>query len=335
MAPLAIGILGTGGIAHAHAHGMLARHDLFRLAAASDAHAESLARFADRYGIAARASDYRRVIDDPAIDAVVVALPHHLHEEACVAAFAAGKHVLVEKPIARTLAEADRIIAAARRAGRCLMVAHNQRYDGRHRRVRRLLDEGALGDVLMARADHYQDFRPSSPWWRSRELVGGGCVIGSGIHRLDLLRWFLGEPEEVAAQLVFDPARLEGEVACVASLRFAGGRVAEFVCNWAMNRCGGEDLGVYGSAGSVSVTSHGESELIVPPDHQRRVLEPEHGESMHEHFHRCATTGAVPLTSGQDGRATLALVLDVVRAGETRSLVRATSSQAAAVGKGA
>jgi predicted dehydrogenase len=334
MAQLAIGILGTGGIGYAHAYGMLSRHDLFRIVAASDAHAETLARFGDRYGVAGRVADYRRVIDDPAIDAVVVLLPHHLHEEACVAAFAAGKHVLVEKPIARTLGEADRIIAEARRAGRCLMVAHNQRYDARHRRIRRLIDERALGEVFMARADHYQDFQPANAWWRSRELVGGGCVIGSGIHRLDLLRWFLGEPEEITAQLAFDAARLEGESACVASIRFTGGAIAEFVCNWAVRRSWGEDLGVYGRDGSVTVTGGGEGELILPPDHQRRVLEGEPGESMWEHFHRCVTTGAEPLTSGPDGRATLALVHDVVRAGETRAVVRATPA-AIAAGKGA
>jgi predicted dehydrogenase len=341
MAALGIGFLGAGGIAYAHASGMLWRHDLFRLVAAADTDAARLAGFADRYGVPKRYADNRAVIEDPEVDAVVVLLPHHLHEEACVAAFAAGKHVLVEKPIARTLAEADRIIAAGRRAGRCLMVAHNQRYDARHRRVRKLIEERALGEIFLARADHYQDVNAApGSWWRSREQVGGGCVIGSGIHRLDLLRWFLGEPEEISAQLTWDAARIEGEVGCVASIRFAGGKIADFICNWGMRRHGGESLGVYGSDGSATIPMQGEGELIASPDHQRRVLAGEPGESMWEHFRRCIDTGATPLTSGPDGRASLALVLDVVRAGEQRAVVRATpaapiAAAPAAVAKGA
>ncbi len=324
MRTLTIGFLGTGGIAWMHAKGMQLRPDLFRLKAVADVNAEAGKSFADAFAIPDRHIDYRRVLDDPGIDAVMVLLPHHMHEEACVAAFAKGKHVLVEKPIARTLQEADRIIAAGQGAGRVLMVGLNQRYDGRHQRIRALVEQGVLGRLFCARADHYQNFNPRAAWWRSRDAVGGGCVIGSGIHRLDLLRWYLGEPQEVTAALTYDPARLEGEVAAAATIRFRNGAIAGFLINWgvyASPYC--ESLGLYGSEGSVTVAED-PGTIVTRPEQDKKLqpLEPLACESMWEHFYRCVTTGACPLTSGSEGRASLALVLGIVRAGQTNQPVR-------------
>ena len=311
-----VGFIGTGGIGAFHATGMAAAPERFRMLAASDAHAPGLAQFSDRFAIPRRHADYRKILEDPAIDAVVVLLPHHLHAEACVQAFAAGKHVLVEKPIARTLPEAERIIAAGRQARRTLMVGFNQRYDGRHRAIKRLIDANAIGEVFTARIDHFQHFHPpQQSWWRSLEAVGGGCVIGSGIHRLDLLRWYFGEASEVFAQLSWDPSRLEGEVACAATIRFHQGASVDFLCNWGVHRAPhGESLMVFGRSGSLLVQG-GEAGLQhLPPDHQPTPLIPEPA-SMWNHFHDCIETGAEPLTSGDEGLRSLALVLAVVRAG--------------------
>ena len=128
--PRRIGILGCGGIGWLHANGVRQHPAALRLLAAADANPETLRKFCQDHAVPHGHADYRRVIADPDIDAVIVLLPHFLHEEVCIAALRAGKHVLVEKPIARTVEEADRIIAAAQDAGKVLMVGFNQRYTG-------------------------------------------------------------------------------------------------------------------------------------------------------------------------------------------------------------
>jgi len=331
MQNLAIGFIGTGGIGAHHAQGMRAMPGHFRLVTASDTSAQALTRFGESYGITRLHADYRRVLGDPEVEAVVILLPHHLHEQVATEAVAAGKHVLLEKPIARTVAEADRIIQAARTQHRTLMIAHNQRFDGRHAWIARQLQAGALGRLLTARIDHQQNFNPPErSWWRSLDQVGGGCVIGSGIHRLDLLRWWFGEVEEVYAQLQWDAARLEGEVACTAALRFRGGVHAEFLCHWGIHRpTHGESVFITGVDGTFSIDGGEDGRQSLAPHHEHLAFAgpQDPTESMWQHFHRCVTTGATPLTSGEEGRASLALALDVVRSGTLRSAVR-TEAQA-------
>ena len=330
MAPLRIGIIGAGGMGGRHAKGVKDAPGRLKLVAACDVAEEKLREFGRNWDVAALSKDWREVVASKDVDAVCVLLPHDLHEEVCVAAARAGKHILVEKPIARTLEEADRIIQAAQTAGVTLMVAHNQRYYPSNRTIRRLLDEGAVGQLFCARIDHHQSFfpPPERAWWRSRAAVGGGCVIGSGIHRLDLLRWYLGEVSEVFAFQIDDPRRLEAEVACVATLRFAGGAIGEFFCNWGSTRSPAtthEGMSLFGREGclyfdgaihlsSLPGSAHGRDLSVVPEDPP--------GESMWEHFADCVEKRLTPLTSGPDGRKTLELVLAIYRSAETGKPVR-------------
>lgn len=318
-----VGILGTGGIAAMHAEGMLRRRDIFHLLSACDTSASSLGQFAAHYGVSKTNADYRAILEDREIDAVIVLLPHGLHEAVCREAFAAGKHVLLEKPIARTAAEAEGIIGVARASGRTLMVAHNERYFWTHRKIKQMLGEGAFGRIVSARADHYQNFdRAPGSWWRSRAAVGGGCVIGSGIHRLDLLRWFLGEVEEVFAYEASDEDRLEAEVACTAVLKFKSGAIGEFFINWGVYRSPVyESLAVFGKSGSLYLNdnepflevNHAEN----PGNRLSYVYQDRAYESMWEHFYTCVVEGAEPMTSGTEAIKALQIALAVNQSAET------------------
>lgn len=325
MPGIRVGIIGTGGMGGRHAAGALATQGSLTLAAACDNQPAHLDTFCAKYPVPLRSGEWRRIVESDQLDAVFVLLPHDLHEEVCVAAAEAGKHILVEKPIARTAAEARAVIAAADAAGVTLMVAHNQRFFPAHRTIRRLLDEAALGELFCGRIDHHQDFAPAADraWWRSRQAVGGGCVMGSGIHRLDLLRWYFGEAEQVFAYHVGDPRRLEAEVASVAAIRFRGGAAAEFFCNWGVTRgpaVAGESISLFGRDGCLYYD--GEIRVSAPrrPDIGRglTVVPPGEGhESMWAHFARCVETGAVPLTSGPEGLKSLQLVQAICRSAET------------------
>ena len=172
---LAIGIVGTGGIARLHARGIMNESPSLNLAAVCDTDTEALKRFCEKFPGTAVYNDYTDMLADVDIDAVLVALPHHLHVACCLHAFREGKHVLVEKPIARTLDEADAIIAAAREADRVLMVGHNQRYMDAYRTIRTIIEERRLGDLLAIAIDHHQNFDPPEGHWWLHQTSGDLC----------------------------------------------------------------------------------------------------------------------------------------------------------------
>lgn len=165
------------------------------------------------------------------LDAVDLMLPHHLHEEAALSAFAAGKHVLLEKPLATSLDACDRILAAWRRAGTVFLVAENSQYWPEVLTARRLLDEGAVGEVVTARASfaipplaaYYGGERP---WRLENRVAGGGIVLDTGSHWIRPLRLWLGEVDEVVGALGRPYAAMEGESLARALLRFRSGVVA-------------------------------------------------------------------------------------------------------------
>jgi predicted dehydrogenase len=336
-----VGIIGTGGIARFHARGLREESSSLSLKAICDNDVEAMAPFSEEFEVDRRFSNFEELLKDPAIDAVLILLPHSLHVNTCLRAFERGKHVLIEKPIARNIEEADRIIEAAEKAGLTLMVGHNQRFMPIYRKVKNLIAENALGELFCIHIDHHQNFRrEKGHWWRSKEAVGGGSVIGSGIHRLDLLLWYLGDVEEVFAYAVDDPRRLEAEVVCAAVLRFKGGAIGEFFCNWGVFQAPrsrtywGEGLSVFGKRGTLYLED-GETLILTHPDQPEREIQRKTPgtdpvevkaepvvPSMWEHFAECIRSRKQPLTSGEQGRRALELVEAIYRSVDSGKPIR-------------
>ena len=314
MRQIAVGLIGAGGMAERHINGIAGERDMLAMQAVCDVEKARADAIAERYHIGATYADYREMLDQEQLDAVIVLAPHDLQEEVCLEAARRGKHILVEKPIARTLDEADRMIEAAHKANVTLMVGHNQRYVPAHRKIKELADENAFGRVLAASADHWEDLiRPPGSWWRSKNAVGGGCLIGSGIHRLDLLRWFLGDPEEIYAYRTYDESRIEGEIAAVVIIRFGCGAIASYLCSWGTRRPwpSGESLSISGTKGGVCYRDgiYYLTDSSNPQTEQKALVTSEgEYESMWRHFALCVRDGSVPLTSGEEGRKALAIV---------------------------
>src|SRR5947209_16182127 len=172
--PVRVALIGCGGIATAHLAGYRSLPELGRIVVACDADPDSARRRAQETGAEA-CFDYRAALARDDVEAVDLCLPHDLHEPVTRAAAAAGKHVLVEKPIARNLAEAGRMIAACAEAGVHLMVAHCQRFSADRQTAKRLVDEGAIGRIYLMRTDHNQwvDY-PSGHWINDPVKLGGG-----------------------------------------------------------------------------------------------------------------------------------------------------------------
>jgi predicted dehydrogenase len=195
MAGAGLVILGCGWIALRHAAAAQQR-GLPLVFASRDV--ERARTYARRFrGVAAYGS-YEAALADPRAVGAVICTPHDRHVDDARLAFAAGKHVLVEKPIARTLEEADALIAEADAARRVLMVAEQFHFMPAFRRLKALLDAGALGELreihLMARG-----FFGRSGWRLRPDLVGGGALIDGGIHYVHALRWWGGGVRRVFA----------------------------------------------------------------------------------------------------------------------------------------
>ncbi|WKK72347.1 Gfo/Idh/MocA family oxidoreductase [Rathayibacter oskolensis] len=221
--PLRVGIIGTGGVAHLHAAALTGRDDT-RIVAAIDTDAERARLFAAQYGIPASGTSFA---DLPEVDVLHLCTPPGVHAEQAEAAFALGAHVVVEKPPALSLAEVDRMLAAAERADRRLAVVFQQRTGTAAAHVRGLLRSGALGRPLVARCDTlwYRDDDYFAVPWRGRwDTEGGGTTFGHGIHQLDLLAHLLGDVDEVTGQAWRLGREIETEDVSTAVLRFASGR---------------------------------------------------------------------------------------------------------------
>ena len=205
-----------------------------RLAAIAGRDARAVREAAERYGYAAAYTDWRDLIADPAVTLVDNGGPNDLHAEPCIAAAEAGKHVLCEKPLARTAAEAKRMLEAVSRAAITHMVGFNYRFVPAVRHARDLIHDGQLGSIYHFRARYLQDWLadPTTPhtWRLTQASAGSGALGDLGSHVVDLARFLIGEPTSVSASLrTFTTDRPGGKVdvddAFVATIEFSSGAV--------------------------------------------------------------------------------------------------------------
>ncbi|MFI7613506.1 Gfo/Idh/MocA family protein [Nonomuraea terrae] len=196
---LGVGIAGLGLISKTHAAAYQRMSDVVDLVAGCDVDPKAAAAFADEHG-AKTYSDLNDLINDPAVDVVDLILPHHLHYDAAMAVLDAGKHLILEKPVAPTYEQSVAIHRRAVEAGVHFMVAENTRYIAAYQAVERLLKEGAIGEVIHARTYLRSNEKAhlSLPgYWRTRYELGGGLVMDTGAHSFYLLKWLLGEVDEL------------------------------------------------------------------------------------------------------------------------------------------
>jgi phthalate 4,5-cis-dihydrodiol dehydrogenase len=211
----------------------LAHHRRVQVVAACDPRPEARARFEADFGGRAHA-DFAALCADPQVEAIYLATPHQHHATQVIAAAAAGRHVMVEKPMALTLAECAAMIEAAARAGTHLLVGHSHAHDGPILHARRLIASGAHGPVRMITALNCTDFlyRPRRPE-ELRTAEGGGVVFSQGAHQVDVVRLLGGGRVRSlrAATGAWDPARptegafnafLDFEQGCTATLTYSG-----------------------------------------------------------------------------------------------------------------
>ena len=273
--PVRIGVIGLGGIGEAHLKAYAQLPDARVLAGAEPAQ-ERGRQVAAAHNVPDLYTDYEELLARDDIDAVNVCVPNYLHAPIGIAALEAGKHVLCEKPLALSGAEAKRMVDAAERAGRVLQVAFNHRRRGDAQVLKRYIEEGGLGRIYYAKA--YWMRRSGIPglgsWFTSKKLAGGGPLIDLGVHMLDLAMWLLGEPEvrSVSATTYAElgsrglgghPSWVksgggnpyEVEDLATAFVRLQNGATLLLEASWATHSSAGDDFGVvlYGTEGGAEI----------------------------------------------------------------------------------
>lgn len=249
---LRIGLVGCGRVAQQRHLPALHRLPDARVVAVSDVDPERLGLVAGQFGIARRSTDYRDLVNDPAVEAVAVCVPAHAHVDIALAALDAGKHLFIEKPLALSLDDCDRLIQRASQTPTKAMVGFNLRWHRLIRRARETVQRGDLGSLKLIRTTISSRFFEDEPeWMRLREL-GGGVFLELGVHCFDLWRYLLQtEVEEVSA--MSQMGKWQDETATVTA-RMAGGVQALAVVSKGTGES--NEVELFGQDGHLVVSSY-------------------------------------------------------------------------------
>ncbi|MCD6444494.1 Gfo/Idh/MocA family oxidoreductase [Candidatus Bathyarchaeota archaeon] len=325
-----IGLIGCGGISREHISAYLKLKGKAEVVATADLVEERAMNASRAVGAETHYTDYRDILRRPDIDAVDICLPHHLHAKVAVEAAEAGKHILCEKPIARSLKEADSMIDAARRYGVKLMIAENWRFLSQVNVAKQVVENGELGTVFLAKSSLISfpgDLVPSG-WKLYAEKVGGGVSIDSGIHNVDMVRWVIGEVKTVTAltnRLV--RTEITGEDTGCILFRHVSDAVSVLTLTWAARFSADKEypLKIYGSEGALAWPAW-DNRVMVYKDGECRVIKTKpFSESFRaeiEHFATCIELDETPLTCGEEARRDLQLVLAAYESAKTGRIVR-------------
>lgn len=253
MRALRVGIIGSGGIAQSRHIPGYQRLEKVEVRALADVSPEAAQHAAERFSVPHVFADYRDLLAMSEIDVVSICTPNAFHMQQTVDALRAGKHVLVEKPIAVNAVEARAMIRAAKRAGKLLMVGYHNRFTSAAQTLKRAVEAGALGEVYFA--EGIATRRRGIPGWgvfTQKKLSGGGALVDIGVHILDLTLYLMGFPTPVAVSGVaaakigprpemtkalggwpWDPKKFDVDDFGAAFVRFRGGASLVLKTSWA------------------------------------------------------------------------------------------------------
>jgi predicted dehydrogenase len=323
-----IGLIGTGFVADLHAAAARMVPDVELVAVASPTPGKA-AHFARERGIPHAFEDYRELLRLKDVQLVTLALPNHLHAQACLDAAQAGKHVVCEKPLCRSLEEADRMIEACRRAGVLLLYAEELCFAPKYVRAKQLADEGALGRVFLVKQSE-EHFGPHSPWFWDVSQSGGGVLLDMGCHSIEFARWVFGKPKVKSVWAAMSThvhgERTRGEDHSLCVVEYETGQVGLAENSWA--KPGGVDdrCEIYGSGGFTRADLLRGSALLTYSAAgygyavEKAATTTGYTFTMFEeiwnygfpqeiaHFARCVQGKAAPVETGEDGREVLKII---------------------------
>ena len=268
--PVRVGVIGTGAIAAAqHIPELHANPDVTLVAFSGRREAQARA-IAERYGVSEVCGGddgWRQLIGRSDIDALLICTPNVLHAPIATLAAEAGQHILIEKPLAPTLEEARRIVAAASAGGVVCAVAYHRRFKPLYRETHTLLRAGILGRLYSVHAElsHAgpEAWAPTATWFFDPARAGGGAVVDLGTHMADLVTWLVGaKPVELASLVATQekPTSLEDHSICM--FRFADGMLGTITASW-NTRPGARRVVVIGERGTLTADETAADGVVV------------------------------------------------------------------------
>ena len=324
---LRIGVIGAGFIGRVHME-KFGQMDDAAVVGCTDVSAEMATAAARTFGLDRVYADAQELIGSPDVDAVVVAVPNKHHAALTVSALQAGKHVLVEKPMALNARDAREIVAAQRSSGLTVMVAHQMRWLAQPQEVKRMVERGELGEVYNARCGMMR--RKNIPGWGSwftrMDESGGGPLIDIGVHVLDMAMWLLGNPRPVSVfgstYAKFGPDRrglgswgtpqwdgyFDVEDLASAMIKMDDGTTLTLEVSWAVNTLSDNShfVDLMGTEGGASIRGN---RLVYTTHRFDRPVDvesqPASGEDSRtllcRHFLHCVQSGTAPISDAVSG----------------------------------
>ena len=329
-------ILGAGMVADYHCQAIAANAALgARLVAVGHYNPDRFAEICAEFGVPCLSQ--AELLADPAVDVVCICTPSGQHAAQTIAAANAGKHVLVEKPMALSLTDADAMIAACGRAGVKLGVTLQRRAEPLFQHIHSAIQAGDLGDLTLGvvTVPYYrpQAYYDQADWRGTWALDGGGVLMSQGIHLVDLLVWYMGDPLEVQAQANTLHRDIEVEDTLAATLRFSSGALATITATTTATPGFPHRIEIYGTQGGIQVegdvlvrwqVDDPDKAPIVPSQvgaaagagaggDPRGIAPTGHIAIVRDFIHALREDRA-PLVDGAEGRRSLAAVLAIYQA---------------------
>jgi UDP-N-acetyl-2-amino-2-deoxyglucuronate dehydrogenase len=319
-------LIGCGRIASRHAQSIKALGA--NLVAVADVITGRTQQYCSNYGAAAYV-DYRALLDRKDIDVVNICTPSGMHAQMALEALQAGKHVILEKPMALDLNDADRIIAAYQSANKKLCVVLQNRYNPPMQDLRKVVDDGLLGRLFLGNAtvrwyrtqDYYED------GWHGTWAMDGGALMNQSIHHIDALQWFMGKPRSVFAYTATLAHKMEAEDTGVVAIKFENGGLGTIegsTITYPENMEG--SLALFGEFGSAKIGGNALNRKVIwkikgKLDQEREILRREGVDppTVYGYSHQLVIADMIeaiqqdrqPAINPAEARSSLALVLSI------------------------
>lgn len=340
MEKLKVGVIGCGSIAQHRHLPEYALNQGVELVAVCDLNEGRAKEIAEKYGAKAYTS-YEELLVSGEVEAVSVCTPNYLHAPITIAALEAGIHVLCEKPMATSVKEAEAMIEAAKKSGKKLMIAHNQRFVASHQKARQLIEKGEVGKIYSFRTAFGHggpegwSVEGKEGWFFKKEQAFIGAMGDLGVHKTDLLRYLLGEEfTEVAAFIetsAKDFADVDDNAVCV--LKTGSGIIGTLAASWAYVSREDNSTVIYGEKAILRLEDDPNYSLVVQYANGEEVnyhlgniqSNAEGGQSnshVIERFVESVIHDSDPLVSGEEGLKSLAVILAAIKSQETKQITR-------------
>jgi predicted dehydrogenase len=327
-------VVGLGSLAINQILPGFAKCEKSKVVALVSGHPDKANKLALRYGVNPKNiynyQNYDSIRDNPEVAVIYIVLPNGMHAEYTVRGLQAGKHVLSEKPMARTPAECQQMIDAGRKANRKLMVAYRCRYEPYNQEAIRIARSGELGPTKVIVSEHGFNIGNPSQWRLNKELAGGGSLMDIGIYALNAARYLTGEePTELTAMTYTtpgDPRFKEVEETINFQLRFPSGILAN--CSSSYGYDSQNRYRVVGTDGWVELEPATIYSGLRMRVHQQNVLEErmlpvrDHFALEMDHMSGCVMENREPLTAGEEGLRDLRIMMAIYEAGRTGGVVK-------------